>query len=267
MTSAPGYATLKLSEPAPHIVEVTLNRPDARNALNTTMMEELRTVFAAWYVEQADTRCVIITGSGDKAFCAGADLKERNGMTDETWRRQHAIVEQMARAVVDCPIPIIAAVNGAAFAGGCEIALATDFIYASANARFAQTEVALGIIPGAMGTQNLPRAIGLRRAKEAILSATPFTAEEAHAWGLVNKLFPTVETLRAGALEAARRIAANAPVAARQAKASISKSADLDRANGYAYEIEAYNRTVGTEDRREGILAFNEKRKPDFKGR
>jgi len=118
-----------------------------------------------------------------------------------------------------------------------------------------------------MGTQNLPRAIGLRRAKEAILSGTPFTAEQAHAWGLVNTLFETVDDLRAGALDAARRIAANAPVAVRQAKAAISKSADLDRANGYAYEIEAYNRTVGTDDRREGIAAFNEKRRPQYKGR
>ncbi len=265
MTTA--YTTLGLTSPEPHITIVAMNRPDARNALDTTMMEELRAVFSAWYVEPGETRCIIITGTGDKAFCAGADLKERNGMSDATWRRQHAIVEQMVRAMTDCPVPIIAAVNGAAFAGGCEIALAADFIYASANARFAQTEVALGIIPGAMGTQNLPRAIGLRRAKEAILSGTPFSAEQAHAWGLVNTLFATVDELRAGALDAARRIAANAPVAVRQAKAAISKSADLDRANGYAYEIEAYNRTVGTEDRREGIAAFNEKRRPQYKGR
>ena len=156
--------------------------------------------------------------------------------------------------------------NGAAFAGGCELALACDFIYAASHARFAQTEVALGIIPGAMGTQNLPRAIGVRRAKELILTATPFTAEEALALGLVNKLLPG-DMLMTEVLSTAGRIAANAPVAVRQAKRSMDKSQDLDRANGYGFEIEAYNRTVGTEDRKEGIQAFNEKRKPDFQGR
>jgi enoyl-CoA hydratase len=206
-----------------------------------------------------------LTGAGDKAFCAGADLKERQGMTDATWRRQHAIVEQTIRAMLDCPVPVIAAVNGAAYAGGCELALACDFIYAADHARFAQTEVALGIIPGAMGTQNLPRAVGVRRAKEVILSGTPFTAAEALAWGLANRVL-ALPDLMPEVLKVAARIAANAPVAVRQAKKSIDKSTDLDRSNGYSFEIEAYNRTVGTQDRLEGIRAFNEKRKPDFKG-
>ena len=187
-------------------------------------------------------------------------------MTDATWRRQHAIIEQMVRALLDCPIPIIAAVNGAAYAGGCELALACDFIYAAEHARFAQTEVQIGIIPGAMGTQNLPRAIGLRRAKEAILTARPFTAAEGYEWGLVNRLF-TSDRMLPEALATATRIADLAPVAVRQAKRAVDKAADLDRANGYAFEIEAYNRTVGTEDRLEGIKAFNEKRKAVFQGK
>ena len=260
------YQTLQLSHPAPYVTVVAMNRPQAINAMNTQMMLDLRDCFSAFYVDQNDTRCLVLTGAGEKGFCAGADLKERNGMTDDIWRRQHAIVEQTVRAIVMCPIPIIAAVNGAAYAGGCELALACDFIYAAEHARFAQTEVALGIIPGAMGTQNLPRAIGARRAKEAILSATPFSAAEGLDWGLVNKVVP-VSNLMAEVLAVAGRIAANAPIAARQAKAAIDKAQDLDRANGYAYEIEAYNRTVGTEDRIEGIRAFNEKRKPVFKGR
>jgi enoyl-CoA hydratase/carnithine racemase len=264
---AAAYPTLQLETPAPHVLVVTMSRPDAMNAMNTQMMTDLRDCFASFYVDPDIARCIVLTGAGDRAFCAGADLKERNGMTDAVWRRQHAIVEQAIRAMMDCPVPVIAAVNGAAFAGGCELALCCDFLYASENARFAQTEVALGIIPGAMGTQNLPRAIGVRRAKEAILTATPFSAAEAHAWGLVNRLFPTVAEMRTAALATAARIATNAPVAVRQAKASIGKATDLDRASGYAYEIEAYNRTVGTEDRLEGIRAFNEKRKPDFKGR
>ncbi|MEM7775701.1 MAG: enoyl-CoA hydratase-related protein [Pseudomonadota bacterium] len=261
------YETLELATTSDGVVTVTLNRPDARNAMNTQMMSDLRDCFAAFYVDPGAARCIVLTGAGDRAFCAGADLKERKGMTDETWRRQHAIVEQAIRAMMDCPVPMIAAVNGAAYAGGCELALSCDFLYASANARFAQTEVMLGIIPGAMGTQNLPRAIGLRRAKEVVLTGSPIDAQQALDWGLINRLYPTVEELRREALATAQRIAANAPIAVRQAKAALAKSADLDRANGYAYEIEAYNRTVGTEDRQEGILAFNEKRQPVFVGR
>ncbi len=262
----PEYETLLLDEPIAHVTVVTMNRPRALNAMNTQMMADLRDCFSSYYVDQGETRCLVLTGAGEKGFCAGADLKERNGMTDEAWRRQHAIIEQAIRAIMECPIPVIAAVNGAAYAGGCELALACDFIYAAPQARFAQTEVALGIIPGAMGTQNLPRAVGIRRAKEIILTATPFTAEEGLAWGLINKLVPA-ERLMEDVLATAGRIAANAPVAVRQAKRSMDKSQDLDRANGYSYEIEAYNRTVGTEDRIEGIRAFNEKRKPVFKGR
>lgn len=260
------YATLALSMPAPHVLQVTMTRPEVMNAMNTQMMTDLRDCFMSFYVEADSARCIVFTGAGDKAFCAGADLKERNGMTDATWRRQHAIVEQAVRAIVDCPIPILAAVNGAAFAGGCELALASDFIYAAEQARFAQTEVALGIIPGAMGTQNLPRAIGLRRAKEVILTGRPFTAADGLQWGLVNRVLPGADLMRE-ALATATRIAENAPVAVRQAKRSIDKAGDLSRGDGYQFEIEAYNRTVGTEDRQEGIRAFNEKRRPQYKGK
>jgi enoyl-CoA hydratase/carnithine racemase len=260
------YDTLELDEPTPGVLVATMNRPQAMNAMNTQMMTDLRDFFAGLYVDPDAARCVILTGAGGRAFCAGADLKERNGMTDAAWRRQHAIVEQAIRAMMSCPVPIIAAVNGAAFAGGCELAMACDFIYAAEHARFAQTETALGIIPGAMGTQNLPRAIGVRRAKELILTAQPFSAQEALAWGLVNRVL-SAERLMEEALTAAGRIADNAPVAVRQAKKAMDGAQDRDRAGGYVLEIEAYNLTVGTEDRREGIRAFNEKRKPGFKGR
>jgi enoyl-CoA hydratase len=259
------FETLLLSHPAPHVTTITMNRSAAMNAMNTTMMEELRDCFAHYYIEPDAARCLILTGAGDKAFCAGADLKERNGMSDATWRRQHAIVEQTIRAMLDCPLPVIAAVNGAAFAGGCELAMACDFIYAADHARFAQTEVSLGIIPGAMGTQNMPRAVGVRRAKEVILSGQPFSAADAFAWGLANRVMPG-PALMPEAIAAASRIAANAPIAVRQAKRAIDKATDLDRSNGYSFEIEAYNRTVGTNDRIEGIKSFNEKRRPDFKG-
>jgi enoyl-CoA hydratase len=147
-----------------------------------------------------------------------------------------------------------------------ELALAADFIYAAQSARFALTEVTLGILPGACGTQNLPRAVGVRRAKELILTGSPCSAEEAYAWGMVNKLCPD-EALMGEAMATARRIAEHAPISVRQAKKALDRAIDLDRATGYAFEIEAYNRTVGTEDRREGINAFNEKRKPKYQGR
>lgn len=261
------FETLSLTETEAGVVTITMNRPERRNAMNTQMMMDLRDCFQAFYVDPSRARCLVLTGAGDQAFCAGADLKERDGMDDATWQSQHAIIEQAIRAMMDCPVPIIAAVNGAAFAGGCELALSCDFVIAAARARFAQTEVKLGIIPGAMGTQNLPRAIGHRRAKQVILTGLPFSADDALAWGLANELLPSVEALRERVAEIADQIAANAPIAVRQAKVSISKAADLDRSNGYAYEIEAYNRTVPTEDRAEGIRAFNEKRPPKFRGR
>ena len=187
-------------------------------------------------------------------------------MTDEAWTRQHVIFERMVRALIDCPVPVIGAVNGAAYGGGCEIAGCCDFLYAADSARFALTEVTLGIMPGGGGTQTLPRAVGERRAKELILTGKPFTAAEARDWGFVNEVFPLPELLPA-ALATAARIARNAPISVRQAKLSIHRGLQSSLRDGLALEIEAYNRMVPTEDRREGVLAFNEKRTPNFKGR
>ncbi len=259
------FETIKLEIGADKVGLITLDRPQAFNSMNTLMMRELRDCFMQFYVDPNIAACLMITGSGDKAFCTGADLKERKGMTDETWRQQHAIVEQMVRAIMDCPIPIIAAINGYAYAGGMEIALACDFVYAAEHAKFALTEVTLGIMPGAAGTQNLPRAVGVRRAKEIILTGTPFTAADAYDWGMVNKVVAGPQLLEE-TRATAQRIAANAPVSVRQAKKSMEKATELDRSSGYAFEIEAYNRCVVTADRQEGINAFNEKRKPVYKG-
>ena len=177
------FETIVLSRPDDHILVVTLNRPDVANALNTRMGLDLVELFEALSLDLENLRAVIVTGQGDKAFCAGGDLKERNGMSDESWQAQHVIFERMVRAIMGCPIPVLAAVNGAAYGGGCEIAAASDFIYAARNARFALTEVTLGIMPGSGGTQNLARAVGERRAKELILSGLPFTAEQAEGGG------------------------------------------------------------------------------------
>jgi enoyl-CoA hydratase/carnithine racemase len=167
---------------------------------------------------------------------------------------------------VACPVPIIAAVNGAAYAGGMEISLCADFIYAAEHARFALTEVTLGIMPGAGGTQNLPRAVGARRAKEILLTGRPFGAQQAFDWGMVNRICKP-DALIGEALETAAVIAGNAPISTRQIKQSVNMGANTDLHTGMMFEIEAYNRMVPTDDRREGILAFNEKRKPVYRGR
>jgi enoyl-CoA hydratase len=260
------FETIAIARHDDHILLVTLNRPEVSNALNTRMGLDLMEVFEALALDLEGLRAVIITGSGERAFCAGGDLKERNGMTDASWQAQHAIFERMVRAMMGCPLPLLAAVNGAAYGGGCEIAAASDFIYAASHARFALTEVTLGIMPGAGGTQNLARAVGERRAKELILSGLPFTAAEAEAWGLVNRVVEPPELLET-TLGIARRIAGNGPIAVRQAKQAIHRGMQMSLWDGLAFEIEAYNRLVPTEDRREGVLAFNERRKPVFRGR
>jgi enoyl-CoA hydratase len=265
MATHPAYETIKLEISPDKVGIITMNRPEALNSMNTLMMRELRDCFMQFYIDPNQVACLIITGTGERGFCTGADLKERRGMTDETWRQQHALVEQLGRAMMDCPVPVIAAVNGHAYAGGLEIALACDFVYAAEHARFALTEVTLGIMPGLMGTQNLPRAVGVRRAKEIILTGTPFSAIDGLAWGMINKVVSGAELMNE-VLGVARKIASNAPVSVRQAKKSMDRASDLSRADGYGYEIEAYNRTVVTEDRQEGINAFNEKRKPVYKG-
>ncbi|HUN99817.1 MAG TPA: enoyl-CoA hydratase-related protein [Bradyrhizobium sp.] len=259
------FETITVERRDNFVLLVTMNRPEAANALNTQMGLDLMELFEALTIDLEGLRAVVLTGQGVKAFCAGGDLKQRNGMTDEAWQAQHLVFERMLRAILACPIPVIAAVNGAAYGGGCEIAAAADFVYASHNARFALTEVTLGIMPGAGGTQNLTRAIGERRAKELILSGLPFSAEEAERWGLVNRVLPPEDLLRA-TLEIAGHIAGNGPISVRQAKQAIHRGLQMSLADGLAFEIEAYNRLIPTADRREGVLAFNERRKPNFQG-
>ena len=259
------YETYHLERVEDHILIVLMDRPEVRNAKNTQMGLEQKQIFESLYQDTEGVRVVILSGRGDKAFCAGGDLKERKGMTDAEWRYQHAVFEQGVMAVRNCPVPVIGAVNGAAYGGGCETALNMDFLYASTNARFALTEVTLGIMPGTMGTQNMPNAIGERRAKEIIYTGRPFSAQEAYEWGLVNKVCEPA-FLMDEILETARLIAQNAPQSIMRAKRSISVATQVDRATGYQFELEAYNRLVGTKDRHEGVLAFNEKRKPMFTG-
>lgn len=260
------YPTLAIERSGEHILVARLNRPQVLNALDTQMGRDLLDLWTRLAAAPGEIRCAVLTGAGERAFCAGGDLKERDGMSDAAWRVQHEIFERSFMALVECPTPVIAAVNGDAFGGGLEMALCCDFVYAVPEARFAQSEVRLGIMPGGMGTQNLPRAVGERRAKELILAARPFSAAEAEAWGLVNRVCARTALLEE-TLGCARAIAANAPLAVRQAKKSIHYGLQMDLLSGYRYEIEAYNRLVTTEDRLEGVRAFNEKRKPEFRGR
>ena len=155
----PKYETLALEAAGEHVLVATLNRPEVLNAINTQMGRDLLDLWTRLTAEPGAVRCAVLTGAGERAFCAGGDLKERNGMTDENWRAQHELFERSYMMLMDCPVPVIAAMNGYAYGGGLETALACDFIYAVRGARFALSEVRLGIMPGGGGTQNLPRAV------------------------------------------------------------------------------------------------------------
>jgi enoyl-CoA hydratase/carnithine racemase len=260
------YKTLSVARSADgYVVTVELNRPEVLNAMNTAMGEELLRCFDA-FVWDKTARAVVFTGAGEKAFCVGGDLKEREGMSDEAWRAQHLIFEQGAARVLHCPVPVIAAVEGFAMGGGCELAVLSDLIVASESAVFAVPEITRGIFPGIGGTQLLPRIIGAPLAKELIFTGRRMDAREAKAVGLVNHLVPKGQA-RAKALEIAQVIAENGPVAVRQAKKAINWGSETDLETAMALAIEAYNNTVTTADRLEGVRAFNEKRKPRFEGR
>ncbi|NBO18264.1 MAG: enoyl-CoA hydratase [Proteobacteria bacterium] len=256
------HETLILEALEGDIVVVRLNRPDAANALSTDMAMDIHHAFMQ--LGASGSRAVILTGMG-RNFCAGADLKERRGMTETQWQRQHDALEEAHRAVLNCPVPVIAAVHGAAFGGGLELAMACDFIYAADSARFALTETTLGIMPGMGGTQLLPRSIGAARARELIYMGKAFSAAEAHQWGLVNRLLPEAGLLES-AIACARTIAGNAPLAVRAAKAAISEGQPAPLHEALQIELTHYNSLLATKDRQEGINAFNEKRKPSFTG-
>jgi len=258
------YQTLAVEPQGEHILLVRLNRPQVLNALNTQMGKDQHDLWTRLTAEPGALRCVVLTGAGDRAFCAGADLKERDGMTETVWRAQHEVFERAFMALMEMPLPIIAAVNGHAFGGGLELALCCDFIYAARTARMALSETRLGLMPGGGGTQNLPRAAGERRAKELIMTAQAFDAQQGYEWGIVNRV---CDDALAEALSTAEKISENAPLAVRQAKKSVHYGLQMDLATGYRFEIEAYNQLVGTDDRKEGVRAFNEKRKPRFQGK
>lgn len=246
-------------------IVITLNRPDRMNALNTALREGLHS--ALQQVEESDTVCsVVLTGAGPKAFCAGADLAERAGMSDREVKRTVRALQALTSRIANLPVPTIAAINGYAFGGGLEIALACDLRICASEAKMGLPEVQLGIIPGAGGTQRLSRAIGVTRARELIFTGRRIDGNQALTYGIVSESIER-EALHARALELAAEINRAAPLALRQAKLAINRGIESDLDTGLAIESAAYDVLIPTEDRVEALAAFREKRKPEFKGR
>lgn len=253
-----------ITEKQGHVRVLTLNRPERLNAINLELLSELGSALAEASGDH-ETRVVIITGAGDRAFSAGADLKEREGMSPEEVRHFISTIRDTFTTVADLRVPVIAAMNGLALGGGTELALACDLRVAAEGIWLGLTEVSLGIIPGAGGTQRLPRLIGPARAREMIFTGRRLDAGEALAIGLVNRVVPFPD-LMGTALTMAEAIAGNAPIAVAQAKIAINRGLDLDLQAGLALESQAYEVCIPTRDRLEGLRAFREKRKPVYIG-
>lgn len=248
----------------PHVVKITLNREGQANALSLALLEELQDTLSR-INEENDVRVVMITGAGTKAFCAGADLKERANMNEEQVRDAVGMIRSTMDMVEQLSQPVLAVINGIALGGGTELSLACDIRIASETASLGLTETSLAIIPGAGGTQRLPRLIGMGRAKELIYTARRISAEEAKEYGLVEYVTPA-EQLEEKAVEIAKKIAANGPIAIRRAKEAITNGMQVDLQTGLQMEKQAYEGVIHTKDRLEGLQAFREKRKPIYKG-
>lgn len=263
-------------EVSDEILTITINRPKSLNALSAQVIRELRSVLSTLreHLGQPDAtggrdwsiRGIIVTGSGDKAFVAGADIAEMNGMTSDDAREYARIAQEATSWLETLPVPVVAAVNGYALGGGCELALACDVIFASRNAVFGQPEVQLGLIPGFGGTVRLQRVIGPQLARDLIFSGRSIKADEAERLGLAARVYDDTATLLEGARDFLSTVAAKSPVAVAAAKRTIREVEALDTDAGLAVELTAFSECFDTEDMREGTQAFLEKRSPDFAG-
>ncbi|HLS06814.1 MAG TPA: enoyl-CoA hydratase [Bacillota bacterium] len=244
------------------IALITLNRPKAANALSLQLLDELNNILNHLKTNESIV-CTILTGVGQKVFCAGADLKERETMNEKEALETVKMIGQTITNVAELPMPTIAALNGAAFGGGLELALACDLRVAQENISLGLTETALAIIPGAGGTQRLARLIGVGQAKRLIYTAARISGKEAFDIGIVEYL---AENAVEQALTIAKQMTANGPIALRQAKLAIDHGLQTDLETGLMIEHLAYQQTLTTEDRLEGLQAFKEKRQPNYNG-
>jgi enoyl-CoA hydratase len=254
-----------LFETKDNIGFITLYRPRSLNALNTELLQELSNLLDR-IDQDKSVKVVIITGSGEKAFVAGADIVEMQGLTAIEGRNFGKIAQATFNKLENLSQPVIAAVNGFALGGGCELAMACDIRIASEKAKFGQPEVSLGITPGFGGTQRLPRLIGKGRAKELIYTGDMIDAGEAYRMGLVNKVVAPEDLINA-AQGMAEKIISRASIAVQLSKAAVNEGLNMDLASGIAYEAEVFGLCFATEDQKEGMTAFLEKRQASFSGK
>lgn len=250
-----------LDRPAPGVVRLQLNRPQARNALNQALRQQLAEQFQA-LASDSTVRCIVLTG-GEQAFAAGADLKDLAGCSAIDILLRHT--ERLWQAIAACPQPVIAAVNGPAWGGGCELAMHADLIVAGASASFCQPEVKVGVMPGAGGTQRLHRAVGKFKAMKLLLTGLPVSASEADAMGLVSEVVAD-DQVQTRALALAGLIAARPPLAVTQIKEVLLAGADAALATGLMLERKAFQLLFASQDQKEGMQAFLDKREPQFRG-
>jgi len=263
MPTKEDYATI-LYEVADHAAWITLNRPEKRNAQNDELRAEMSRALERAGLDE-DVHAVVITGSGDQAFSAGADIDEfptrslNAAVENKARRRPHETIRVL-------PKPVVASVNGLTLGGGCELVLASDLAVAADTAKFGQPEIRVGVIPGCGGTQVLPRLMGEKRAKEFIFTGRMMDADEALSYGIVNQVVPAAE-LRAATEKLVSGLLRNSPAILKIAKMAVNKSLDLPLTVGMDYERELFAMCFGTEDQKEGARAFLEKRKPTYSGR
>jgi enoyl-CoA hydratase/carnithine racemase len=247
------------------VVVLELNRPDALNAISSALATELVDATAA-IAADGDVRAVVLAAAGDRAFCVGADLKERNAMSDDDFRVQRTLFRQAFGGVLALPQPTVAAVHGFALGGGCELALSCDLVVADETAVLGLPEVTIGLVPGGGGTQLALRRLGPGRAADVVLTGRRIGSEEAASLGLVDRLVPA-GSARTAATSLAESIAANSPVATRAAKRALRNGWGLDYSAAMDVEDAAWRTAAFSADRKEGIAAFNEKRSPNWPGR
>jgi enoyl-CoA hydratase/carnithine racemase len=266
MSEGDGYRFLRIERHGAggHVAELVLDRPEAMNAVSTAVAVELAAATAALAAD-AEVRAVVLSSSAPKAFCVGADLKERNSFTDDDLRVQRPLARAAYRGVLDLLMPAVAAVEGFALGGGCELALSCDVIVAGDSAVLGLPEVSVGVIPGGGGTQLLARRVGWSRAADLIFTARRVDAAEAHRLGLADRVV-AAGAARSSALDLAAVIASHSPVALRNAKRAMRLGLDTALAAGLEIEDNAWRATAFSADRAEGVRAFAEKRAPDWPG-